>query len=74
MKTLIYHVRHDDFVIEIFRLDDVNELTNDAYEIVGTDQKTKESTSLTTNTPQGAIALADNVINELEHSERRKSL
>jgi hypothetical protein len=74
MKTLIYHVRHDDFVIEIFRLDDVNELTNDAYEIVGTDQTTKESTSLTTNTPQGAIALADNVINELEHSERRKSL
>lgn len=65
MKKLFYSKQKDDFKVECFKLDDVDELTDNAYEIVGTNTTTKEEVSLTTNTPQGAVALADNVMIEL---------
>lgn len=44
---------------------DVDETTENAYEIVMTCKTTGANSSLTTNTPQGAIALADNVRDNL---------
>lgn len=65
MKTLIYTLTKDNFKIECFKLNDVNELTNDGYEITSTNSTTKETESITTNTPQGAIALADLVMQNI---------
>lgn len=61
MKTLIYSVDCKNMLVECFKLHDVNELLEDAYEIVGTNKTNGESDSVTTATPQGAIALADNI-------------
>lgn len=52
-------------VIKCFKLLDVDELTDNAYEIELTNNITHEISSLTTNTPQGAIALADTVRDNL---------
>lgn len=64
-KKLLYSKAKNDFKVECFKLLDVNELVNDAYEIVATNSTTGNSDSVTTNTPQGAIALADNIMNTL---------
>lgn len=74
MKELIYNKQHEDFKLEVFKDMSIDELTGDAYEIVGTNLTDGESETLTTNTPQGAIALVNNVMLELEHSSRRKQL
>lgn len=71
MKELIYKKQHEDFKMEVFKDTDIDELTDNAYEIIGTNLITHSSDSVTTNTPQGAIALVNNVILELEHSSRR---
>ncbi len=59
MKKLFYSKTKDDFKIECFKDDSVDEITDNAYEIIGTNMTTGETVELTTNTPQGAIALAD---------------
>jgi hypothetical protein len=71
MKELIYNKQHEDFKLEVFKDSEINELTDNAYEIIGTNITTGSSDSVTTRTPQGAIALVNNVILELEHSSRR---
>ena len=73
MKELLYSKQHENFKMEVFKDSDIDELTGNAYEIIGTNLTTGSSDSVTTNTPQGAVALVDNVITELEHSSRRKS-
>lgn len=71
MKNTIYTKQHEDFKLEVIKDSDIDEIVSDAYEIVCTNLNTGISDSVTTSTPQGAIALVDNVINELEHSSRR---
>lgn len=53
-------------IIECFKLLDIDETIDNAYEIQLTNNITNEISSLTTNTPQGAIALADQVKYNLE--------
>ena len=65
MKTRFYSKQFEDFKVECFKLNDVDELSDNAYEIIGTNLTTKETVSLTTNVPQAAIALADKVFDEL---------
>ncbi len=60
MRKLMYIVSHKRLTVRVFKLD-VDELRQDAYEIESTNDKTGETESVTTNTPQGAIALADYV-------------
>lgn len=72
MKKLIHSAQHEDFKLEIFKDSDIDELIGDAYEIVGTNTTTGEKDSVTTATPQGAMALVNNVMIELEHSSRRQ--
>lgn len=71
MKLLIYNKQHDDFKLEVFKDSDIDELTGDAYEIIGTNLTTGETSEVTTNTPQGAIALVNNIMLELKYSSRR---
>lgn len=66
MKTLIYEKQHEDFKLEVFKDTDIDELTDNAYEIIGTNLTTGESDGVITNTPQGAIALVNNVIASLK--------
>lgn len=69
LKRLFYSKQHNDFKVECFKLLDVDELTDNSYEIVGTNTTTGASDSVTTNVPQAAIALADKVINRIKSSE-----
>lgn len=48
-KKLLYKIEHERLTIECFKLLDVDELTDNAYEIVGTNPDTGSSTSVTTN-------------------------
>jgi hypothetical protein len=64
-KKRIYHIDCTEADIEVFKYTDVNELTHDAYETRVTNKLTKENDWVTTNTPQGAIALADEIRNGL---------
>lgn len=65
MKKIFYSKTYKDATIECFKLLDVDELTDNAYEIKVSNSTTKETDSVTTNSPQGAIALADLMFSEL---------
>jgi hypothetical protein len=65
MKTTFYKRENLIFKVECFKDDQIDELTDNAYEIVGTSLITGKSCTLTTNVPQAAIALADEVMSQL---------
>lgn len=62
MKTEIYKVSTGNLMVQCFKYDNVDELKEDAYEIRSTNKVNEMTDFVTTNTPQGAIALADMVI------------
>lgn len=66
-RKLFYMLSKDDFIIECFKLLDVDETINDAYQIIATNATDGNSDLVTTNTPQGAIALADTIMSNLNN-------
>jgi len=65
MKKLFYGIICDTAEIECFKLLDVDELTDNAYEIRVTNKEIGESDFVTASSPQAAMALADKVRAEL---------
>lgn len=65
MEKLFYSFKKSDAKVECFKMLDVDELTDNAYKIMVTNTKTKETDFVTTNTPQAAIALADLIKQDL---------
>lgn len=68
MDKTFYKKKLGFIIIECIKLRNRNELIEDAYKITIINNKTNKSDFVTTNTPQAAITLADNVFYELTQS------
>jgi hypothetical protein len=66
MKKLFYKISNGLVKVECFKLLDRDETVEPGYEIVCTNLKTEESSSLEAYQPQAAIALADEVMEGLK--------
>jgi hypothetical protein len=61
MDKLFYSIDCKQAIIECFKMTEVDEMIDDAYKIKVTNKLTKKNDWVTTNTPQGAITLADEI-------------
>lgn len=59
MEQLIYVFDCKNVNIKVTKMLDIDELIQNAYKIAITNKETLESDFVTTNTPQGAMALVD---------------